>query len=108
MVPCFPQYSWKESEGVYGDFMNPRAGLASREGVIRVGLGNPGSISFQPSHLLFSVQVLCVSKQLFVEAALNYFRQPLWAEDVSNLSNVLISGEVGDVSPGPAQRSSHH
>lgn len=44
----------------------------------------------------------------FVETVLNYFRQPRRAEDVSNLSNVLISGEVGDVSLGPAQLSSHH
>lgn len=73
-----------------------------------MGLGNPGSTSSQPSPLLFSVQVPCVPKQPSVKAALNYFRQPPWAEDVSNLSNVLISPEVGDVSPGPVQLSNHH
>lgn len=73
-----------------------------------MGLGNPGSTSSQLSPLLFSVQVPCVPKQLSVKAALNYFRQPPWAEDVSNLSNVLISAEVGDVSPGPVQLSNHH
>ena len=44
----------------------------------------------------------------FVEAVFNYFRQPLQAEDVSNLSNALISGEAGDVSLGPEQLSSPH
>lgn len=37
-----------------------------------------------------------------MEVVLNYFRQPPRAEDVSNLSKVLISGEVGDVILGPS------
>lgn len=39
--------------------------------------------------------------QPFTEAVLNYFQQPPWTWPVSNLSNVLISSEVGNASPTP-------
>lgn len=78
----------------------------------RDSLGWDSETQAAPAHSLvtcsFPFKSCVFQGSPFVEAVLNYFRQPLQAEDVSNLSNVLISGEVGDVSLGPVQLSSHH
>lgn len=66
-------------------------------------LETPGQVTYtyNPASHSRIVQVLNVPMQPFTEAVLNYFQQPPWTRPVSNLSNVLISSEVGNASPTP-------